>query len=74
MNIQTFIKLFIQKVSDKIGLNKDLPYVDIQERIKNKSFVAEKAVLIQKNKESQIEHLLQKLKSIIFQAIRQPKL
>ena len=25
-------------------MNKDLPFVDIQERIKNKSFVAEKAV------------------------------
>ena len=40
-----FFKIIItKKVSDEIGLNKDLPYVDIEERIKNKSFVAKKAV------------------------------
>ena len=33
-----------KSVSDKLNLNEDVPFVDIQEKIKNKSFVAKKAV------------------------------
>ena len=36
--------LITKKVSDDLNLNKDLPYVEITEIIKNKSFIAKKAV------------------------------
>tara|TARA_Y100001970_G_scaffold288736_1_gene416854 strand:+ start:1080 stop:1808 length:729 start_codon:yes stop_codon:yes gene_type:complete len=40
-----FYKIIItDKVAEELGLNKNLPFVDIQERIKNKSFIAKKAV------------------------------
>ena len=41
----TFYKIVItSKVAKKLGLNKDVPFVEIQERVKNKVFVAKKAV------------------------------
>ena len=39
-----FKALVTRKVSQELELNPDLPFVDIQERVKNKSFVAKKAV------------------------------
>ncbi len=40
-----FFKILIsEKVAESLGLNKDVPFVDIEERIKNKSFVAKVAV------------------------------
>jgi len=40
-----FFKVLItRKISQELELNPDLPFVDIQERVKNKSFVAKKAV------------------------------
>ena len=40
-----FFKIMItEKVAEKLALKKDMPFVDIQERVKNKSFVAKKAV------------------------------
>ncbi len=40
-----FFKIVItEKVAEKLALKKDMPFVDIQERVKNKSFVAKKAV------------------------------
>ena len=38
-----FKALITRKVSQKLELNPELPFVDIQERVKNKSFVAKKA-------------------------------
>ena len=46
-----FFKIIItEKVAKKIGLNKDVPFVDIQEKVKNKSFVAKKAVTFSEEK------------------------
>tara|TARA_B100000029_G_scaffold199882_1_gene198285 strand:- start:5849 stop:6577 length:729 start_codon:yes stop_codon:yes gene_type:complete len=40
-----FFKIIIsKKVGMELGLSEDIPFVDIEERIKNKSFVAKKAV------------------------------
>ena len=40
-----FYKIVInQKVKEKLELNENMPFVDIEEKIKNKSFVAKKAV------------------------------
>ncbi len=39
-----FKALVTKKVSQELELNPDLPFVDIQERVRNKSFVAKKAV------------------------------
>tara|TARA_B100000029_G_scaffold221505_1_gene219187 strand:+ start:410 stop:1138 length:729 start_codon:yes stop_codon:yes gene_type:complete len=40
-----FFKIIItKKVAEELDLNTDSPFVDIQERVKNKSFVAKKAV------------------------------
>ena len=40
-----FFKIIMtQKVAQELGLNKNVPFVDIQEKIKNKSFIAKKAV------------------------------
>ena len=46
-----FFKVLITKsVSQKLELNADLPFVDIEERVKNKSFVAKKAVTFSEEK------------------------
>ena len=46
-----FFKVLITKsVSQKLELNPDLPFVDIEERVKNKSFVAKKAVTFSEEK------------------------
>ena len=39
-----FIVLITKKVADVLELNTDMPFVDLQQRVKNKSFVAKKAV------------------------------
>jgi len=40
-----FFKIVItKKVSKELGLNENIPYVDIEQKIKNKSFVAKKAI------------------------------
>jgi len=40
-----FFKIIItKKVSKEIGLNENTPYIDIEQKIKNKSFVAKKAI------------------------------
>tara|TARA_Y100000590_G_C15601002_1_gene970031 strand:+ start:580 stop:1308 length:729 start_codon:yes stop_codon:yes gene_type:complete len=45
INYPNFFKILItEKVANKLDLKKDLPYVDIQEKFRNKSFVAKKAV------------------------------
>ena len=45
INSPTFFNLVITKpVSDYLNLNPDMPFVEIQEKSKNKSFVAKKAV------------------------------
>jgi len=45
INYPNFFNIIITKaVSDKLALNQNIPFVDIQEKIKNKSFVAKKAV------------------------------
>ena len=45
INYPAFFNILMTKsVSDKLNLNEDVPFVDIQEKIKNKSFVAKKAV------------------------------
>ena len=47
-----FFKIMItEKVSEELGLKKDMPFVDIQERVKNKSFVAKKAVTFSEEKQ-----------------------
>jgi len=45
INYPAFFNIIMTKsVSNKLGLNKNMPFVDIQEKVKNKSFVAKKAV------------------------------
>ena len=40
-----FFKIIItEKVAEELGLSKNIPFVDIQEKFKNKSFIAKKAV------------------------------
>ena len=46
-----FFKIIItKKVSEELDLNENIPFVDIQEKIKNKSFVAKKAVTFSEEK------------------------
>ena len=46
-----FFKIIMtQKVAQELGLNKNVPFVDIQEKIKNKSFIAKKAVTFSEEK------------------------
>jgi len=41
----SFFKIIItEKVAEELGLSKNIPFVDIQEKFKNKSFIAKKAV------------------------------
>ena len=35
--------LITEKVSDELALNKEFPFIEVHQRIKNKSFVAKKA-------------------------------
>ena len=45
INYPNFYKIILtEKVAKKLGLDTNLPYVDIQEKFKNKSFIAKKAV------------------------------
>ena len=45
INYPNFYKIILtETVAKKIGLDSSLPYVDIQEKVKNKSFIAQKAV------------------------------
>ena len=45
INYPSFFNILMtQKVADKLQLNTNLPLVEINERVKNKSFIAEKAV------------------------------
>ena len=47
-----FYKIVInQKVKEKLELNENMPFVDIEEKIKNKSFVAKKAVTFSEEKQ-----------------------
>ncbi len=53
-NIQypNFYKIVLtQKIAEKLDLNIKIPYVDIQERVKNESFVAKKAVTFSEEKQ-----------------------
>ncbi len=45
-----FKALITEKVSQALELNEEFPFVDIQERVKNKSFVAKKAVTFSEEK------------------------
>ena len=45
-----FKAIITKKVSEKLELDSDLPFVDIQERVKNKSFVAKKAITFSEEK------------------------
>jgi len=45
-----FKALITKKVSQELELNQDLPFVDIQERVRNKSFIAKKAVTFSEEK------------------------
>ena len=45
-----FKGVITRKLSEKLQLNTDLPFVEIQERVKNKSFVAKKAVTFSEEK------------------------
>ena len=47
-----FYKIIItKKVKEKLDLNENVPFVDIEERIRNKSFVAKKAVTFSEEKQ-----------------------
>ena len=47
-----FYKIVIsKKVSDMLELDSNVPYIDIQEKIKNKSFIAKKAVTFSEEKQ-----------------------
>jgi len=57
-----FKALITKKVSQKLELNPDFPFVDIQERAKNKSFVAKKAVTFSEEKKVLIKIPVDKVK------------
>ena len=45
LNYPNFFKIILsEKVADKLGLDEDIPFVDIEQRVVNESFVAKKAV------------------------------
>ena len=47
-----FYKIIItKKVKEKLDLNENIPFVDVEERIRNKSFVAKKAVTFSEEKQ-----------------------
>ena len=47
----SFFKIIItEKVAEELGLSKNIPFVDIQEKFKNKSFIAKKAVTFSEEK------------------------
>ena len=47
----SFFNIIItKKVANQLDLNNDMPFVDIQEKIKNKSFIAKKAVTFSEEK------------------------
>ena len=51
INYPSFFKIIMtQKVANELGLDKNIPFVDIQEKVKNKSFVAKKAVTFSEEK------------------------
>ena len=57
-----FKAVITEKVSQKLELNSDFPFVDIQERVKNKSFVAKKAVTFSEEKKVLIKVPVDKVK------------
>ena len=58
-----FYKVLItKKLSDKIGLNPEMPFVEIEKRIKNKSFIAKKAVTYSEEKNVLIKAPVTKVK------------
>ena len=51
VNYPDFFKVLITKeLSEKLNLNPDMPFVEIEKRIKNKSFIAKKAVTYSEEK------------------------
>ena len=63
VNYPDFFKVLItQQISEKLELNNEYPYVDVQERIKNKSFVAKKAVTYSEEKKVLIKVPVTKVK------------
>ncbi len=58
-----FYKVLITKsISNKIGLNENFPYVEIEELKKNKSFVAKKAEMHDEEKQLQVKAPVEKVK------------
>ena len=58
-----FYKVVItKKLSDKIGLDPEMPFVEIEKRIKNKSFIAKKAVTYSEEKNVLIKAPVTKVK------------
>ena len=57
-----FKALITNEVSHKLELNPEFPFVDIQERVKNKSFVAKKAITYSEEKKVLIKVPVDKVK------------
>ena len=58
-----FYKVVItKKLSDKIGLDPEMPFVEIEKRIKNKSFIAKKAITYSEEKNVLIKAPVTKVK------------
>tara|TARA_A100001011_G_C14207167_1_gene798320 strand:- start:610 stop:1344 length:735 start_codon:yes stop_codon:yes gene_type:complete len=63
MKYHDFYKVVItKKLSDKIGLDPEMPFVEIEKRIKNKSFIAKKAVTYSEEKNVLIKAPVTKVK------------
>ena len=63
MKYNDFYKVIItKKLSDKIGLDPEMPFVEIERRIKNKSFIAKKAVTYSEEKNVLIKAPVTKVK------------
>ena len=63
INYSDFFKILItSKVSDKLNLDPKMPFVEVEERIKNKSFVAKKAVTFSEEKKVLIKAPITKVK------------
>jgi len=75
LNYPDFYKILITKsISDEIGLDQNLPYVEVEELKKNKSFIAKKAETHDEEKQLQVKAPIEKVKiSNIGQTIKKTK-
>ncbi len=63
LNYPDFYKILItKKISNQLGLNENVPYVEVEEIKKNKSFIAKKAEMYEEEKQLQVKAPVEKVK------------